>query len=107
MPKRVTQAELEPIAAALLRHPAGLALTQLQEELRGSISRRTLSRRISALTAAGRIHRRGEGRSARYLHGPPPTVPRHQPVERTGRVSSDRTDGVAPAGRASETDGRF
>lgn len=69
MPKRVTTAELQRIEDALLRHPAGLSLRQLQEELRDSISCRTLSRRISALLAAGRIHRRGKARLTHYVHG--------------------------------------
>jgi DNA-binding transcriptional ArsR family regulator len=54
MPKRVTTTELQRIEDELLRHPEGLPLLQLQKELGGSISRRTLSRRISALLKAGR-----------------------------------------------------
>jgi hypothetical protein len=42
----------------------------LRKRLRGSISRRTLSRRLSALLAADRIHRVGSGPSTRYVHGP-------------------------------------
>jgi hypothetical protein len=104
MPKRVTEAELEPIEAALLRHPAGLSLVQVQDELRGAISRRTLSRRIAALLAAGRIHRRGEGRSARYLHGPAPNAPG---LQRLGRESAERTTAIAPAAQPPVTEGRF
>src|SRR5271169_6163405 len=69
MPKRVTETELQKIEDVLLRHPAGLSLRQLQSELGGAVSRRTLSRRISALLLASRIHRRGEGRLTRYVHG--------------------------------------
>src|SRR5215469_5857723 len=63
MPKRVTTTELQRIEDALLRHPEGLSLVQLKKELGGSISRRTLSRRIAALLKAARIHRRGDARS--------------------------------------------
>ena len=52
----------------MLRHPHGPSLLQLQKELGASISRRTLSRRISALLEAGSIHRRGDARSTRYAH---------------------------------------
>ena len=63
MPKQVTENELQRIEDVLLRFPAGLSLVELRNELSGSISRRTLSRRISDLLVAGRIHRRGEGRA--------------------------------------------
>ena len=69
MPKRVTQSELKRIEDVVLRFPAGVSLAQLQGELRGAISRRTLSRRLADLLEAGRIRRRGEGRATRYLHG--------------------------------------
>jgi hypothetical protein len=85
MPKRVTTTELQRIEDALLRYPEGLSLLQLQSELGGSISRRTLSRRISALLKAARIHRRGDARSTRYVHGaagaPVPHTP-EQPFAR-------------------------
>src|SRR5271165_1625017 len=104
MPKRVTEAELEPIEAALLRYPAGLSLVQVQDELRGAISRRTLSRRFAALLAAGRIHRRGESRSARYLHGPAPTAPG---LQRIGRESGERTAITTSTAKPSVTEGRL
>src|ERR1700683_1828567 len=88
MPKRVTETELQRIADALLRHPAGLSLLQLQRELRESITRRTLSRRISDLLAADRIHRRGEARSTRYVHGPVPTALGLTPLQGKGRAES-------------------
>lgn len=68
MPKRVTQSELQRIEDVVLRFPAGLSLAELQRELQGSISRRTLSRRLAELVEAGRIQRLGEGRATRYLH---------------------------------------
>jgi len=51
-------------------------------------------RRISALLAVNHIHRRGEGRSTRYVHGPAP-----------GRTHSAR--GVAPAGKPAEPARQF
>ena len=74
MPKRVATTEFLRIEDALLQHPGGLSLLQLQKELRGAISRRTLNRRISALLTAGRIHRRGDARSTRYVHGAPGSI---------------------------------
>ncbi len=73
MPKRVTQSELQKIEDVVLRSPAGLALADLQSQLQGSISRRTLSRRLTDLVEAGRIQRLGEGRATRYLHRASPT----------------------------------
>jgi fido (protein-threonine AMPylation protein) len=88
MPKRVTTTELQRIEDALLRHPEGLSLLQLRKELGGSISRRTLSRRISALLQADRIHRRGDARSTRYVHGaagaPAPNSPEQVPAGNIG-----------------------
>lgn len=104
MPKRVTETELQRIEDVLLRHSAGLSLLQLQNQLHGSVSRRTLSRRISALLAANRIHRRGEGRSTRYVHGPAPTAAQ---VEREGRAGGATAAAIAPVGKAAEVAGRF
>ena len=82
---------------------------QLQKELSGSLSRRTLSRRISALLAADRIHRRGEARSTRYMHGPAPAVQGPRRVEREGRASDAQPTAVAiaPVSKASESAGQF
>ncbi len=98
MPKRVTSAELQRIEDAFLGHPAGLSLLQLQKELRGSISRRTLSRRISTLLTAGRIHRRGEARSTRYVHGDAVGAPAPYAPEQASVRGADRTV-VAPTGK--------
>ena len=98
MPKRVPTTELQRIEHALLRHPGGLSLLQLQKELRGSISRRTLSRRISTLLAAGRIHRRGEARSTRYVHaGAAGVLTPHAPEQVSARAADQTV--VAPAGK--------
>src|SRR5260370_39457250 len=106
MPKRVTETELERIEDVLLRHSAGLSLLKLQRELGGSISRRTLSRRLSALLAANRIHRRGEARSTRYVHGPVPTAQRLQHVELEGRASgAGPAAAIASVGKPAEPTG--
>ena len=109
MPKRVTENELQKIEDVLLRHSAGLSLMQLQKELSGALSRRTLSRRISALLAAGRIHRRGEARSTRYLYGPAPAVQGPRRAERAGRASDAQPTAVAiaPVSKAAELAGQF
>jgi hypothetical protein len=99
MPKRVTEIELRRIEDVLLRHPAGLPLLKLQSELRGYISRRTLSRRLSALLAASRLHRRGEARSTQYVYGPVPRAPDLQYPEIAGRASG--------ADRVAEPTGQF
>jgi fido (protein-threonine AMPylation protein) len=102
MPKKITPAEFERIETALLRHPAGLSLLQLRKELRGSITRRTLSRRLSALLAAGRIHRRGEARSTRYVHGAVGIPALHAP-ERAPEIAGEfeTPEGVVTIGLSS------
>ena len=107
MPKRVTETELQRIADVLLRHPGGLSLLQLQRELRGSITRRTLSRRISDLLAADRIHRRGEARSTRYVHGPAPAALEPKPLDGKGRGSGALPATIAPPRKAAESAGQF
>jgi Fic family protein len=109
MPKRVTETEFRKIEDVLLRHPAGLSLMQLQKEIRGSMSRRTLSRRISALLAAGRIHRRGGARATRYLYRPASATHERPQIERAGQASRalPTASAIAPEGKASELAGRF
>jgi hypothetical protein len=60
--------QTERIEAALLGRPGGVALVELQALLPGSISRRTLSRRLASLVRANRVRRVGSGPSTRYLH---------------------------------------
>jgi Fic family protein len=107
MPKRVTETELQRVADVLLRHPGGLSLLQLQRELRGSITRRTLSRRISDLLAADRIHRRGEARSTRYVHGPVPAALVPKPLDGKGRASAASPRTIAPSVKGEESAGQF
>jgi hypothetical protein len=105
MPKRVTDTELKRIEDVLLRHPAGLSLLKLQREIHGSISRRTLSRWLSALLAANRIHRQGEARSTRYVYGPVPSAQKSQRVEHEGRATEPAI--IKPAGKPAEPKGQF
>ena len=90
MPKRISETELQRIEDVVLRFPGGVSLAELQRELRGSISRRTLSRRLSELLEVSRIQRRGEGRGTRYFH-------------RASTNAAIVTPGTAPA----ETAGQF
>lgn len=111
MPKRVTTIELQRIEDALLRYPEGMSLLQLQRELGGSISRRTLSRRLSALLKAARIHRRGDARSTRYVHGaggaPAPHTP-EQPFARAGDHTIQVPGGsIEIAGQKPDLPGQF
>lgn len=96
MPKRVTETELQRIEDVVLRFPAGVSLAELQKELRGAISRRTLGRRLSELLEAGRIQRRGEKRGTRYFHGesaaPETVAPKAGEGEATGQFATP--DGV-------------
>jgi len=107
MPKLVTEAELQRIEDVLFRHPAGLSLLKLQRELRGSMSRRTLSRRLSVLLTANRIHRLGEARSTLYVQGPVPTARGLQHGELEGRASGAEPVAIAPAGKPAEPTGQF
>src|SRR5271169_4613784 len=107
MPKRVTETELQKIEDVLLRHPAGLSLRQLQSELGGAVSRRTLSRRISALLLASRIHRRGEGRLTRYVHGSASAAQGPQHFGRDRRTSGAQPTAIAPAAKPAELEGQF
>lgn len=74
MPKRISAADLQPILDVIARYPQGVTAADLQTELGQHISRRTLNRRLAALTDDGRIRRRGGGRGALYfLASTPPT----------------------------------
>lgn len=87
MPKIVTRTDLQSTEDALRRHAGGISLLQLQKELGGLLSRRTLSRRISALLNAGRIRRTGEARSTRYVYGSGIAGAGHHIVEGTSGAS--------------------
>ncbi len=73
-----------------------MSLAQLQKELRGAISRRTLGRRLTELLEAGRIQRRGEGKGTRYFHSTSATrdtaAPKSAPAETPGQFATP--DGV-------------
>ena len=67
MPKRLSHEDLQAIAEALARFPGGASAEVLGRALDPPLSGRTLRRRLADLLKAGRIARRGEGRSTRYL----------------------------------------
>ncbi len=67
MPKAVSESELQHLQDIILRYPAGVGIAKLEKEFHGSISRRTLGRRLQTLVQAGRIQRRGELKGAVYL----------------------------------------
>jgi len=101
MPKQVTENELQRIEAVLLRFPAGLSLVRAAERVSASISRRTVSRRISDLLVAGRIIGAARGEqpgiyTARRLQDKnastfsakdEPVVPSLLPAPRTGHAT--------------------
>jgi Fic/DOC family len=67
MPKTVPEPELQRLHDVILRYPAGVGIAKLEEEFHGSISRRTLGRRLQTLLQAGRIQRRGDLKGTIYL----------------------------------------
>jgi len=80
----------------LLRFPAGLSLVELRNELSGSIQPPHSQSENFGTARRGRIHRRGEGRATRYLHGAAPED------KNASRFSAkDETSGALPAASAS------
>lgn len=57
----------ENLLKQIENEPHGLAVDDLVRLLNGSVSRRTLQRRLSVLVTAGRLKTQGAGRSTRYL----------------------------------------
>ena len=89
-PVRPTDArvELESLYSLILRHPDGVGVAELDNELKGSISRRTLSRRLNTLLRAGKIRRRGERKGTLYF--PQAAAPRSilQPLEEAAQFET-------------------
>ena len=63
----VPESELQRIEAVVARYPDGVGVRRIVQELDHAVPRRTLQYRLRGLVAAGRIDRRGAGRSTRYL----------------------------------------
>ena len=66
MPKQVSQAEYEALLEIVDKFPDGALTDEIVEALRGSLSRRTLLRRLNSLLEDGRLARIGKGRATRY-----------------------------------------
>jgi Fic/DOC family len=83
MPKTVSESELQRLQDVILRYPAGVGIGRLEKELHGSISRRTLGRRLQTLLQTGRIQRRGDLKGAIYLPATIAPTAIHQHVTTT------------------------
>lgn len=66
MPKAVPQSELDAICDAVGRMPGGASVEDIRGALDIDLSRRTLQRRLAALTEQGRLLSEGSGRGCRY-----------------------------------------
>lgn len=66
MPKKLPAEIKQRILEALAGQPAGVPIDDLQQRLEGTVSRRTLQRRLAELDADGSIQKVGEGKGTRY-----------------------------------------
>ncbi len=66
MAKRIPEADLQAIAAAVAAHPLGLNLAEIARVLEGDVPRRTLQYRLKHLVDQGRLVSQGEKRWMRY-----------------------------------------
>jgi hypothetical protein len=64
--RRIQDEDLQAIAEAVRRHPAGITAQQIAEELESAPPRRTLQYRLKYLVDNKRLSMVGEGRWARY-----------------------------------------
>ena len=70
MPKKLPADQAEKIPTEISRHPDGVGIDGLHTALAGSISRRTLQRRLASLVQEQRIHAEGDGRALKYRLAP-------------------------------------
>jgi hypothetical protein len=66
MPKVVLSQERQAIIDQIARHPGGVGIEGLLEELVPALPRRTLQRRLAGLVAQQRVQTEGEGRALKY-----------------------------------------
>lgn len=66
MPKTLPEATVEQILATISRHPEGIGKDALHRALAGTISQRSLQRRLSELVAEKRLVTTGKARALRY-----------------------------------------
>ncbi len=69
MPKIISKDDFDRLIAAIQRHPQGIAAEELLAEMGGTVSRRTIQRRLSQLVAQQRIIGERGHRSVRYRLG--------------------------------------
>ena len=68
---RITpQAELDPLVELITAQPEGLGIDAIAQAQGGSLTRRTLQRRLARLIAQGRIQMLGAARAVRYVATP-------------------------------------
>jgi DNA-binding HxlR family transcriptional regulator len=70
VPKIVSQEETNTLLELVGNAPEGAGLDELLAKMGGTMSRRTLQRRLAALVAQGRLTRRREWRSIKYRLAP-------------------------------------
>ena len=75
MPKLLPHDLLERVTNALAADPQGLGLAELQEALKGVVSRRSLQRRLDVWARSGAIKTEGIRRGRRYFPAGNNTVP--------------------------------
>lgn len=66
MPKKLPDDLTEKIQTEITRHPDGVGIDALHTALAGSVSRRTLQRRLALLVEEKRIRAKGDGRGLKY-----------------------------------------
>ena len=70
MPKKIRTEAFQPILDVIARHPGGIGVDGLLQQIGPGLSRRTLQRRLSALIAQQRVRAEGEGRALKYRLSP-------------------------------------
>ena len=87
MPKRLREADLQAIEAAIQQYSEGAAARQIGKMLPVAVPHRTLQYRLRTLVRAGRLIMEGSGRGARY------SVPKV--VHLSGQATTERSSATA------------
>ncbi len=95
MPKLLPDDLLKRVTSALAADPQGLSLAELQEALKGVVSRRSLQRRLDVWVRSGGIKAQGNRRGRRYFPSGNDTVP--TAAVEVGSVSASEPEAVTPA----------
>lgn len=90
MPKRLAPNLLEQVIALLRHQPEGMSLAELEESLRGIVSRRSLQRRLDAWVGKHEVRAEGIRRGRRYF-APSSALMTHTVAPTTGalRIAAD------------------